>query len=182
MHQTDEAIAAAVQQGDTHAFKTLLERYEAKISRYGRRFLSNAEDIADLVQGIFIKAYVNIKSFDSERRFSPWIYRIAHNEFVNALKKTKREPFFILEADTIFPTLPAKERSDDDILSDELKQNMERTLNSIGAKYREVLILYFYEELSYQDIADVLHIPISTVGVRLKRAKEELKKKYVELN
>jgi len=182
MHQTDEAIVAAVQQGETNEFKTLLERYEAKISRYGRRFLSDPEDIADLVQGIFIKAYVNIKSFDTQRRFSPWIYRIAHNEFVNALKKHKREPFFVFETDTIFPKLASKEHSDDNLMNSDLRATMDKCLKAINTKYQEVLILFFYEELSYQDIADVLHIPISTVGVRIKRAKEELKKKYVELN
>jgi len=87
IQETDEAIAARVQNGDADAFSVLLERYEKKIFRYAGKFLSHPDDIKDIVQDVFVKAYVNIKSFDASRRFSPWIYRIAHNEFINALKK-----------------------------------------------------------------------------------------------
>ncbi len=182
MHPTDEAIAAAVQDGETHAFGTLVERYEPKITRYGRKFLSNPDDIADLVQGVFIKAYVNIRSFDAARRFSPWIYRIAHNEFVNALKKKSREPLFFFDSDTIFPHPVTPERADKETLDAELKETVSRSLEKLSSKYREVIVLYFFEDLSYADIADILHLPVSTVGVRLKRAKAELKKLCPELN
>ena len=86
---TDEAITKRVQQGDVEAFALLMDRYEKKITRYARKFLSQPDDVKDIVQDVFVKVYVNIKSFDVKRRFSPWIYRIAHNEFVNALKKNK---------------------------------------------------------------------------------------------
>jgi len=86
--ETDEAIALRVQGGDGEVFGELIERYQAKLSRYARKFLLDPDDAADIVQDIFIKSYQNIQSFDATRRFSPWIYRIAHNEFVNALKKT----------------------------------------------------------------------------------------------
>ena len=94
---TDEQIVMKVQAGDTESFRVLVERYEPKMHRYAKRFLFAADDAKDLLQEIFIKTYVNIKSFDSERRFSPWIYRIAHNEFVNALKKKeKREKYDVV--------------------------------------------------------------------------------------
>src|ERR1700727_2292342 len=89
--QTDEEIAVLVQNGDAEAFRVIMERYEPKMTRYAKRFLFGADDAKDLLQEVFIKTYVNIKSFDPERRFSPWIYRIAHNEFVNALKKKKKD-------------------------------------------------------------------------------------------
>ncbi len=176
MHPTDEAIAAAVQEGETHAFGALVERYEPKISRYGRKFLSNPDDIADLVQGVFIKAYVNIRSFDPSRRFSPWIYRIAHNEFVNALKKKSREPLLFFDTDAFFPHPVTPERADKELLDAEIKEIVAASLEKLPAKYREVIVLYFFEELSYADMADILHLPLSTVGVRLKRAKEALRK------
>ena len=85
--ETDEEIAKRVQGGDVDSFGVLIERYEEKIARYARKFLMRGEDVKDIVQEVFIKAYVNIQSFDTRQRFSPWIYRIAHNEFINAIKK-----------------------------------------------------------------------------------------------
>src|ERR1700685_1546732 len=91
VERTDEEIVKEVQGGDVESFRILVERYEPKMTRYARRFLFGADDAKDLLQEIFIKTYTNINSFDTERRFSPWIYRIAHNEFVNALKKKTKE-------------------------------------------------------------------------------------------
>src|SRR6185369_748076 len=76
-------------------FGLLVERYEGKLLRYGRKFINSQEDIEDIVQDVFISAYQNIQSFDSSLRFSPWIYRIAHNAFVNALKAKDRRPLFV---------------------------------------------------------------------------------------
>lgn len=176
--RTDEEIAASVQQGDADAFGELITRYEEKLTRYGRRFLSNPQDIEDLVQDVMIKTYTNIQSFNTDMRFSPWIYRIAHNTFVNALKKQSRFGYNVFDVDTILPQLKASERADEFALSSELSAEMELYLNQLDPKYREPLVLFFYEELSYQEISDVLHIPVTTVGVRINRAKEKLRKLY----
>ncbi len=87
---TDEAIVRQVQSGNTELFGLLLERYEGKMMRYARRFLFGYHDAEDAVQEIFIKAFTNIQSFDASRRFSPWLYRLAHNELVNVIKKKGR--------------------------------------------------------------------------------------------
>jgi len=83
---------AAHTEGDIEVFGILLDRYEQKLSRYGKKFLSRKEDIEDIVQDVFVSAYQNIQSFDSTQRWSPWIYRIAHNALVNALRKKGRSP------------------------------------------------------------------------------------------
>lgn len=179
MHdKTDEQIAEAVQEGDAESFRILMERYEAKISRYARRFLFRGDDEKDIVQEIFIKAYINIKSFDTSRRFSPWVYRIAHNEFVNAIKKKQKErdTVSVFDFDVLFPHLTAKETADHGMTQRELKAMLESSLDKIGPKYREPLVLYYFEEMDYKAIADILHIPVSTVGVRLQRGKVMLKK------
>lgn len=178
-HMTDEEIARLVQNGDREAFGVLMERYEAKLLRYGRRFLYRSEDVEDLVQVAFLKAYINIQGFHANRKFSPWLYRIAHNEFVNTIKKKVREALsFFQDVDTIFPHLASDERTDREAMLGELRDTLEKNLDLLDTKYREVLVLYFFEELSYQDIADVLQIPVSTVGVRLKRAKDALRTVY----
>jgi RNA polymerase sigma-70 factor (ECF subfamily) len=178
--EKDEAIAVRVQKGDAEAFQGLVERYEQKMSRYARRFLFDSDEAKDLVQDVFIKAYVNIQGFDVGRRFSPWLYRIAHNEFVNALKKKKKERgnISLFDFDVLFPHLglPAKEMADLGMKQYELKGILEASLDKIPQKYKESLVLYYFEDLDYKEIADVLHIPVSTVGIRLQRGKMMLKK------
>ncbi|HVN26642.1 MAG TPA: RNA polymerase sigma factor [Candidatus Paceibacterota bacterium] len=179
MHEkTDEEVASAVQRGDRESFKVLMERYEPKMSRYARRFLFQGDDVKDLVQDIFIKAYVNIRSFDASRRFSPWLYRIAHNEFVNAVKKKQkeRENVTVFDFDVLFPHLVAKETADGGMTQQELKRMLDSSLDKLGPKYKEPLVLYYFEDMDYKAIADILRIPVSTVGVRLQRGKAMLKK------
>lgn len=174
-NKTDEEIAAMVQLGDLESFSFLVERYEGKLKRYARKFLANPEDINDTAQEIFIKAYVNIKSFDTDKRFSPWIYRIAHNELVNMLKKKEKNPLPFFDADTLFPHPISKEETDRKTQSDEIKKVLDKCLNQIPFKYKEPLLLFYMEELSYNEIAEVMRVPVSTVGVRLKRGKRMLK-------
>ncbi len=175
---SDETIAAQVQQGDAQAFGALVSRYEPKLLRYARKYLFGREDAEDLVQEVFLKAYRNMQSFDAARRFSPWIYRIAHNVFINALKQKSRIPFFSLDLDTLFPHPRAKETADGDLQREELKTMLDACLGAMDAKYREILVLSYFEELSYQEIADVLRIPISTVGVRLARGRTALRRAF----
>ncbi len=173
--ETDEQIVAKVQKGDSESFAELVARYEDKLLRYGRKFMRD-EDAVDIVQEVFIKAYENIQSFDASRRFSPWIYRIAHNEFVNAIKKESRGPVWGIDIDEVFPHLAAPESAEDRALARDSREMLERYLRELDPKYREPLVLYYFEEMSYKDIADVLRIPISTVGVRIARGKTALKK------
>lgn len=173
---TDEEIAQKVQRGDTDAFGILVERYEDKMLRYARRFLFGYEDGEDAVQGVFLRSYINIKQFDTTKKFSSWLYRIAHNEFINVIKKKGKESLPLFEVDTLFPHLVAQEDSAKDFEQKELKEMLEKHLQKISPKYREILVLYYFEQLGYTEIAEILKIPPSTVGVRLKRAKDSLKK------
>ena len=177
MSETDEQVALAIQGGAAEKFGELVERYEAKLLRYARKFLLDPEDAQDIVQDIFIKAYSNMQSFDAARRFSPWIYRIAHNEFVNALKKKQsRRTLFTIDFDTLFPHLQASDTADSAALERDTKETLEKHLGGLDAKYREPLILYYLESMDYREIADILRIPVSTVGVRLARARGMLQK------
>jgi RNA polymerase sigma-70 factor (ECF subfamily) len=177
--KTDEAIAREVQKGDTESFGTLVERYEARLLRYARRFFFERIDAEDVVQEVFVKAFENIKSFDATRRFSPWIYRIAHNEFVNALRRRAgKETVSLFDLDVVLPPLFAKEDPAEELERKEFRAEMEQKLKALDVKYREPLVLYYYEEMSYQEIADILKIPVATVGVRLNRGRAILKSMF----
>ena len=178
LERNDEEVAMQVQKGDIESFRILVERYEPKMTRYAKRFFFDGDEGKDLVQDVFIKAYVNIKSFDATRRFSPWIYRIAHNEFVNNIKRRQkdRDNVSVFDFDVLFPHLVAKETADDGFNKTELRQMLDKSLNKLNEKYKEPLVLYYFEDMDYREIADILHIPISTVGVRLQRGRAMLKK------
>jgi RNA polymerase sigma-70 factor (ECF subfamily) len=175
---SDEALARHVQAGNADAFGVLVERYEAKLMRYGTKFLSSRDDITDLVQDAFIRAYQNIQSFDASLRFSPWMYRIAHNEFVSALRKRSRTPVVAVDFDALIAHPAYDDPAPREREQKEMRVLIDKGLEQISPKYREVLVLYFLEELSYKEIADVLQVPVSTVGIRLKRGKEALKAIY----
>lgn len=179
---TDESIAVQVQGGDGEQFGLLVERYEPKLQRYAKRFLFGYEDAQDIVQDVFLKTYTNLQSFDPTQRFSPWIYRIAHNEFINAIKKKGREPLSFFDPDTLFPHPVANEQPEKDLHIQETKDMLDKCLDKLDPKYREPLVLYYYEDMDYQSIASILRIPVSTVGVRLSRGKAALQKIYLQLH
>lgn len=179
---TDEQIARSVQAGKMENFGELVKRYEVKIMRYAKKFLFAHDDAEDAAQEVFIKAYTNIQSFNVSKKFSPWLYRIAHNEFINAIKKRGKEPLSFFDFDTLLPSLIAKENTNQDINRQELRQLLNKCLDKIAPKYREPLVLYYFEELSYKEIADVLRVPTSTVGIRLRRGKKFMKSFLQKLN
>jgi len=172
----DEDIAVRVQNGDSEAFGELMRRYESKLQRYGTHFVSQPDVIDDAVQETFIRAYRNIKSFDTGKTFSPWIYRIAHNVYVNILRTTSRSGIFAVDLDTFLPHLTYEDTADRLREQKDMRALLEASLGLISSSYREVLVLYYFEELSYKEIAEVVHIPIGTVAIRLARARKALEK------
>lgn len=174
---SDEALAVRVQNGDTESFGTLVTRYEPKLLRYGRRFISERDDIDDIVQVAFIRAYENIQGFDATQKFSPWMYRIAHNAFVNELKRKSRYSL-LPDFDTFVSFYATEDPAEGERERSEMRQFIERGLSTLKPQYRECIILYYFEEMGYKEIADILQIPIGTVGIRIKRAKEQLKAAY----
>jgi RNA polymerase sigma-70 factor (ECF subfamily) len=179
---SDENLALLVQNGDAEKFGILMERYQAKLFRYGRKFLSSDDNIEDVVQDVFVKTFQNIKSFDVKQKFSPWIYRIAHNTYVNALKKNSLGPLYLFDFDTLVShTVVEEDPVRREREEKELKEIVDQGLREIEPKYREILVLYYIEDFSYKEIAEILHIPVGTVGVRIMRAKEMLKEKYKDM-
>ncbi len=173
---SDEELAGLVQNDDHRALGTLMDRYTPKLLRYGHRFLPSDDDIADVVQDVFVAAYQNIRDFDSTRRFSPWIYRIAHNAFVDALRKRAKGPVYGLDFDRVVPHPIYEDPDEDEKEKEEIRVLLEKHLDELPSSYREIVDLHYFEDFKYQEIADILHIPIGTVGIRLSRAKQMLRK------
>ena len=177
--RTDEELVALVQGNNQEAFGVLMDRYQSKLVRYGKRFLVHNEHITDIVQDVFIKTYTNIQSFDATRKFSPWIYRIAHNAFANELRRKSRDKVVYVDFDTLVehPSYEFDPGEEEERVH--IQALIEKGLDALSPTYKEIIVLYYIEEQSYQAISDILQVPMGTVGVRLRRAREALKK-YVE--
>jgi RNA polymerase sigma-70 factor (ECF subfamily) len=171
---TDEELAVKTQQGDRDAFASLVERYEDSLLGYARRLMSFNQNYEDVVQETFYKAYRDINGYDAKRKFSSWIFRIAHNESVNYFRKNR----FAVSLEEIH------EISDRNDFADSLHHKLDTQsqrkvlaegLKQIPRKYREAIILRFYGNKSYEEIADIMHVPKGTVGTYVKRGKQKLK-------
>jgi len=179
--RTDEEIAAQVQKGDTESFRLLVERYTPRMIRYANRFLFDGDEAKDLVQEVFIKAYRNIKSFDVRRKFSSWLYRLAHNELINILRAKKKNILPLLDLDIFFPQYLQDNKLKDEIDRKDMQKMINDCFDQLDFKYREPLTLYYFENLSYKEVSDVLQIPVPTVGIRIKRAKSIMKSIFKKL-
>ncbi len=168
---------------DHQNFHYLMERYEPPLLRYMKRTASvTREEAEDLLQDIFIKVYRNLNGFDQKLRFSSWIYRIAHNEIVNqAYKKKVRSVTTSLNESNehLLKQGEWTEESGDAHFELESKDSSERmrdALMKLPDKYREVLILKFFEDKSYREISAILRKPEGTIATLINRAKKKFKK------
>lgn len=163
---------------DPNQYGLLVERYEAKLQRYITRLgVQVHDDQLDVLQEIFIKAYRNLNSFDTSLSFSSWIYRIAHNEAISFYRKKNVRPEGHLVGDGeevlsfISSSLDmADVKFDQGINAEEVN----KALAMIDEKYREPLILRFFEHKEYDEISDILQIPIGSVGTLIHRGKKQL--------
>ena len=172
--KTDEQIVALVQKGDRDMYALIVERYERKLLRYGVYLLKDHDIAADIVQDTFIKAYINLQSFNTHKKFSSWIYRIAHNEAINYIKRSKKSHTFT-ELDTDEDDYLAEYTLEKVIDKNLMKANVQKCLKNVDIKHQEIIGLFYFEGLKYEEISDILHMPTSTVGVKVSRARKALK-------
>lgn len=174
---TDEAVAALVL-ADKEQFGILMDRYEAKLRRYIARLgVHNPEDQLDVLQEIFLKTYRNINGFDTRLKFSSWIYRIAHNETISWYRKKNVRPegHLVGDSEEILGFLSssldgADVQFDEKVNADVVNQ----ALLQLDQKYSEVLVLRYFEHKEYEEISDILKIPIGSVGTLIHRGKKQL--------
>jgi len=176
--KSDEELVNLTLEDQEH-FTYLVRRYEDKLLRYIIRISGlRKEDAEDLLQDIFIKVYQNLNDFDTNLKFSSWIYRIAHNEVISNYRKLKARPVGVSYDDD--PILINKLVSSTDFVKEINRKYdakiIQKVLAKMDEKYREVLILRFLEEKDYNEMSDILQRPIGTVGAMVNRGKEQFRK------
>jgi RNA polymerase sigma-70 factor (ECF subfamily) len=168
---SDSEVVEIVRTKDKEAFAEIIKRYQTKLMRYAGYIMGDEYKGADVVQEGFIKAYINLNGFDTKKKFSSWIYRIVHNEAMNMQSKHKKQVPMNneIEHDSGIDL-------EDDFIKNELINRTHHCLDKMLNIYREPLSLFYLEEKSYEEISDILRIPIGTVGTRVNRAKGIMKK------
>jgi RNA polymerase sigma-70 factor, ECF subfamily len=177
-NQKDEEIVKIVQTKDPEAYTHLVERYQTKLVRYVTYLTRDGDLAEDVVQDTFIKGFINIKGFDTQKKFSSWIYRIAHNEAVNKIKRQSR----LVSMGDLADIFGSKESIEEEFEKEDTKRILRENLDKISVRYSEPLILHFLEEKSYEEISDILRMPMGTVGTRINRGKKLLKEVYEQTN
>jgi RNA polymerase sigma-70 factor, ECF subfamily len=165
--QDDGAVVARCLRGDTAAFALLVERYERVLFSVALRMLGDAEDARDATQDAFVKVYQRLGDYNAEYRFFSWIYRILTNECLNALRARRPHEPDVPETPTTSGALEALEL-------EERRQAVQNAIAGLPPDYRDVLILRHFAELSYEEVADTLAIPLKTVKSRLYTARQQL--------
>jgi RNA polymerase sigma-70 factor, ECF subfamily len=153
---------------DTSAFDELVKRYQAPILRYCNRLLNfNQHDSEDATSETFFKAYKYLASYKSEYKFSSWLYRIAHNQAVNIIKKNSG--FFTIDIESLFHLKAPSREVNTEITTTEL----EEILNQLKIDDKNILVLFYMEEKSLREIGDILNLTDNTVAQKLSRARKK---------
>ena len=182
--QTDEQLAV-MSQGNADFFYCLMERYEKKLTRYlGRFAFMSAEDVEDIVQDSFINAYTHINECDCDLKFSSWIYRIAHNNALNFIKKHKQSLKLNIdeEDDEFVEWLTDSTNIEKETIKKHFHDYVLGLLDRMKPEYKEVILWKFFEDKDYREISDILQKPMGTVATLLSRAKIQFKEIYEKEN
>jgi RNA polymerase sigma-70 factor (ECF subfamily) len=179
----NELVALTLENQDYFAY--IISRYEGKLLRYIMRISNfSYEEAEDALQDIYLKVYRNLNDFDQSLKFSSWIYRITHNQVIsNFRKKSSRPEGMRLEMDeNQFNNLSSDLNIGENIDYQIDKTFLEKAMLELDEKYREVLVLYFFEERNYAEISDILKKSMGTVATLLSRAKLKLRYQMEEID
>lgn len=170
---SDAHLIEASLKGSEKAFRQLVERHHPLAYSAVRSVMGDRDDVEDVVQEVFIKVYRALATFRTDARFSTWLYRIARNEAVSAVRKRTLSGPPIEE--TVLESSSAS-RPDEQFRAEEEREVMSRCLEQLDDHYRTVLELRYLGERSYQEISEAMELPIGTVKSYIHRAKADLKR------
>lgn len=175
----ESEIIQRINNGETQLFSLLVEQYKNKVFNLVYRFTSDYAEAEDLSQEIFITVFQKISSFQQDASFSTWIYRVATNKCIDWHRKKKRKRFFSLFGDhRQIADVEADAPSPSEVyLESEEQKMLHKAVGKLDEKYKMIVVMFYYQHLSYKQIAEVLNLPVRTIETRLYRAKKILKDK-----
>jgi RNA polymerase sigma-70 factor (ECF subfamily) len=187
MDQDDRAIVVAVLGGQQHRFEELVTRYQSQIVNYVCRMLGNYEDAVDLSQDVFLKAYSALGSYKPQYPFAAWLFRIARNAAIDEIRKRRLVTVSLdapveLEDGSVGREVESPGLDPEDAyLGVEFADRVSAAIDELPEKYREAIILRHAADLSYDEIAEALELPLGTVKTRIFRARDALRRSLGDL-
>ena len=188
--RSDEELLKLFRAGNASAFDALVHRYEGELFGYLNRYLRNRELAEDTFQTTFMTVYQKAETFEEGKRFKPWLYAIATNQAIDASRKRKRRQTISLEnewdngessakAGSLRDVLESNnEKPDSSAMMDEKKVQVRKAIDTLPENLRQVLLLAYFHEFKYQEISEVLEIPLGTVKSRLHAALEKFQQSW----
>jgi RNA polymerase sigma-70 factor (ECF subfamily) len=183
----DSSLVQETLEGNQLSFQLLIERYQERIFGLVRHYTRSAVEVEDIVQDTFIKAFRKLSTFQHQSSFSTWLYRIAVNTSLDFLKRAGRNPVQAVEdPETLSPSIESGQTQvilppDSRMEREEVARVTHETLEELPEIFRTVLVLREFEDLSYQEMADLLGLSIGTVESRLFRARARFKEALARL-
>ncbi len=170
----DRDLIAKARRGHVDAYNVLVSRWEKRVFNYLLRLVSNREDALDVSQDVFLKAYQNLKKLDDPVRFPAWLFRIAHNEAYSLLRKNRPEGELLVE--------PRTAEASARMYPMELSLAVSSALSRLSEDQREAVLLKVYQGFKFEEMAEILSCPVSTVKSRLYTALDLLKQTLAPVN
>jgi len=179
VNKQDAALAVRAQKGDRDSFGHLVDRFQTRIYSFCYQFFRDRDVAAEMAQETFLRAYKYIKKYDPNKKFSTWIYSIAKNICIDEKRKMDRSrtvPIEDVNPASIQSSQQSQHLKDPSQISLHLEDRMllEAAIAKLPDKYRAAIILCYFQELPYQEIADILGLSLNLVKVRIFRAKKQL--------
>lgn len=183
MEVLDTRLVKLARKGDHRAFAEIVSLYKDKLYHLACRMTGNRQEAEDVVQDTFLRVFKNLDSFDENQKFSTWIYRIATNQCIDRLRKKRK--VYSLDAETSdhegidgYAMLPCDDRTpESELLLSETQRLIQQAMETLPPKYKSVMILRYMQDLSLQEISEVLDMPVTTVKTRVHRGREFLRKR-----
>ncbi len=175
----DREVVARCLVGEDDALAALVERYQRDVFAACLRVLRDTDSAVEVANAAFFKAYANLASYDSARPLRPWLLRIATNEALNAVRGQRREREHTVSgpvADELASKAPAHDDPASDILENERRETVRAAVAALPERYRLLIVLRFFNDRSYAEIAAQTGLPVNTVGVQLLRARTLLRR------
>ncbi|MEX2364489.1 MAG: sigma-70 family RNA polymerase sigma factor, partial [Balneolaceae bacterium] len=182
----DDTFVAEALKGKEASYKKLVDKYQKPLYFHIRKMIKEKELADDLVQEVFMKAFHNLSSYSNEYAFSTWLYRIATNHTIDYLRKKKlqtfsiNEPYSTKDGDMEIQLPDYSFATDSPIIKKERKQIVQNAIENLPEKYRQVIEMRHMEEKSYQEISELLDLPLGTVKAHIFRAREMLYKALID--
>ncbi len=169
----DFTLIKKILKGDKTSFATLMTFYKKRIFIFGKSFFHNDDDANDFVQDVFIKVFLNLKSFQWKSSFSTWLLRISYTTAINSVNKKKE---YLPLAENL--ELPAREYTPEETqLRKITQQAVNEAIQNLPEKYAIVVDMYFFYDVPYSQISEITKLPINTIKSHIFRAKKILKEK-----